>query len=509
MVSSDESAGHNVPSDKLQQRVSPHSDITLSQAHDTKTHSSKPEGATNMPSAIAKNEGKDSDATASALESDQEGSSYSSPLEKHLQSPATASHELPPLQPNQESPSIIREKVSKDGYNWRKYGQKNVKGNEFIRSYYKCTHPNCHAKKQLQQSNKGHITDSICIGQHNHPRPQLNTTVAVDCTLPVAAQASHKLSLTNVENKTSVEHGCTPQENKPLHSLPTSKASPTNNELKAAPAHLQMAKAENEVHDSEDPESKRLKKDNSNADVTAVDMSTCESRVVVHTSSEVDSVNDGYRWRKYGQKLVKGNTNPRSYYRCSNPGCPVKKHVERASHDSKIVIATYEGKHDHEIPLGRTFNNTATNTQTVATNGKGGIKSGDTVCVDTKERSCLDSASRLKEQLNGESITKPKAGDMVEFRMSSLSNEGPESKLSEQEQQNDNSGAKDDSANKNIICHSSSEVPCISNEKMEVEAKTTLQGSKDCYDAVSVHDTPSTEIEFNKQSASDAEPVQS
>lgn len=40
-------------------------------------------------------------------------------------------------------------------------------------------------------------------------------------------------------------------------------------------------------------------------------MSTRESRVVVQTSSEVDLVNDGYRWRKYGQKLVKGNTNPR------------------------------------------------------------------------------------------------------------------------------------------------------------------------------------------------------
>lgn len=39
--------------------------------------------------------------------------------------------------------------------------------------------------------------------------------------------------------------------------------------------------------------------------------SPSESRHIVQTSSEVDVVNDGYRWRKYGQKFVKGNPNPR------------------------------------------------------------------------------------------------------------------------------------------------------------------------------------------------------
>ncbi|RDX83106.1 WRKY transcription factor 1, partial [Mucuna pruriens] len=507
MVSSDKNADQNIPSDKLQQRASPDSDITLSQGHDTKNDLSKPEGATSIPSVVAKNEeGKDSDATACALESDQEGSTCSLPVEKHLQSPDTLPHELPPSQSSQESPSIIREKVSKDGYNWRKYGQKHVKGNEFIRSYYKCTHPNCQAKKQLQQSNNGHITDSICIGQHNHPRPQLNSTVSVECVLPVVEHASHKPSLANVEDKISVEHGRMPQQIKPLHCLPTTKVSPVN-ELKAAHL-LQLNKAKNHVHDTEGPESKRLyltftaklipsrKKDNSNADATGVDMSTSESRVVVQTSSEVDLVNDGYRWRKYGQKLVKGNTNPRSYYRCSNPGCPVKKHVERASHDSKIVITTYEGQHDHEIPPGRTVTqNAAINTHTTATNGKAGTKSGgNTVCVDTGERSGLDSASRLTEQLNDESITKSKAGDMVEFSVISLSNEGPEIKLSEQQQQKDNSGTKDDSVSNDIICHSSSGVLCRSNEPLKGEVETISEGSKDCLNVVGVRDTPSTQI---------------
>lgn len=36
-----------------------------------------------------------------------------------------------------------------------------------------------------------------------------------------------------------------------------------------------------------------------------------EPRVVVQIESEIDILDDGYRWRKYGQKVVKGNPNPR------------------------------------------------------------------------------------------------------------------------------------------------------------------------------------------------------
>lgn len=38
-----------------------------------------------------------------------------------------------------------------------------------------------------------------------------------------------------------------------------------------------------------------------------------EPRVVVQTTSEIDILDDGYRWRKYGQKVVKGNPNPRYF----------------------------------------------------------------------------------------------------------------------------------------------------------------------------------------------------
>ncbi|MED6175373.1 WRKY transcription factor [Stylosanthes scabra] len=76
-------------------------------------------------------------------------------------------------------------------------------------------------------------------------------------------------------------------------------------------------------------------------------------RVVIQTRSEIDILDDGYRWRKYGQKVVKGNLNPRSYYKCTSLGCPVRKHIERASNDRSAVITTYEGKHTHEVPPAR------------------------------------------------------------------------------------------------------------------------------------------------------------
>lgn len=43
----------------------------------------------------------------------------------------------------------------------------------------------------------------------------------------------------------------------------------------------------------------------------------------------------------------------RSYYKCTFTGCPVRKHVERASHDLRAVITTYEGKHNHDVPAAR------------------------------------------------------------------------------------------------------------------------------------------------------------
>ncbi|GER32090.1 WRKY DNA-binding protein [Striga asiatica] len=70
-------------------------------------------------------------------------------------------------------------------------------------------------------------------------------------------------------------------------------------------------------------------------------------RVAFKTKSEVEVLDDGFKWRKYGKKMVKNSPNPRNYYKCSMDGCPVKKQVERDKEDPRYVLTTYEGVHNH------------------------------------------------------------------------------------------------------------------------------------------------------------------
>ncbi|XP_068667107.1 probable WRKY transcription factor 41 [Aristolochia californica] len=59
-------------------------------------------------------------------------------------------------------------------------------------------------------------------------------------------------------------------------------------------------------------------------------------------------LDDGCRWRKYGQKDILGAKYPRGYYRCTHrnvQGCLATKHVQRSDEDPSIFDVTYRGKH--------------------------------------------------------------------------------------------------------------------------------------------------------------------
>ncbi|XP_010275778.1 PREDICTED: probable WRKY transcription factor 40 [Nelumbo nucifera] len=83
------------------------------------------------------------------------------------------------------------------------------------------------------------------------------------------------------------------------------------------------------------------------------DIKTKISRVYVRIDASDTNlvVKDGYQWRKYGQKVTRDNPSPRAYFKCSfAPSCPVKKKVQRSAEDRTLLVATYEGEHNHPHP---------------------------------------------------------------------------------------------------------------------------------------------------------------
>ncbi|KAF8397177.1 hypothetical protein HHK36_016084 [Tetracentron sinense] len=246
---------------------------------------------------------------------------------------------------SQPTQSLREQRRSEDGYNWRKYGQKQVKGSENPRSYYKCTHPNCPTKKKVERSLDGQITEIVYKGSHNHPKPQ-STRRSSASSQPIQSSAAPG---SEISNKSYAPHGNAQME---------SVATPDNSSISMGEDDFdqssQRSKSGGDEIEEDEPEAKRWKKESENESISASGNRTVrEPRVVVQTRSDIDILDDGYRWRKYGQKVVKGNPNPRSYYKCTNVGCPVRKHVERASHDLRAVITTYEGKHNHDVPAAR------------------------------------------------------------------------------------------------------------------------------------------------------------
>ncbi|KAJ0258888.1 WRKY domain-containing protein [Hirschfeldia incana] len=244
-----------------------------------------------------------------------------------------------------ESKALIGDRSSVDGYKWKKYGQKQVKGSDSPRSYYRCTHPNCPVKKRVERSVGGQVSEIVYQGEHNHSKPscpplprRASSSSSLGFQKPPKALVSEVSMGQNPSNiycqpllstEEKMNEGCvlTPFE----FAVPRSVSS-TGGTSDSGCRSSQCDEGE-----LDDPSRNKRRKNEKQSSETGVSQSSGES----------DSLEDGFKWRKYGQKAVGGNAYPRSYYRCTSVNCTARKRVERASDDPRAFITTYEGRHNH------------------------------------------------------------------------------------------------------------------------------------------------------------------
>ncbi|KAK4790783.1 hypothetical protein SAY86_031196 [Trapa natans] len=184
-----------------------------------------------------------------------------------------------------------------DGYIWRKYGQKQVKIPQGFRSYFRCGHSECCAKKIEFSDQSGYVMEIIYKSGHSHDPPGKVNSVRESRILK---NAGSLIENNTGENSNKVFNG----------SIPLASSIKTlivfGEEHADSNGFNEDAETTFKSEDAIEPVTKHWRKKHGTSLPSPLSKREKKPKFVVHATGDGDMSGDGYRWRKYGQKIVKG-----------------------------------------------------------------------------------------------------------------------------------------------------------------------------------------------------------